>query len=396
MEEAHEGMIVDPSATGESGCTACHDGTDAAGELRSACDGCHEEIVTNTANSLHTTQQGYFTAIEQRGGQYDGSAEPYFEARCAGCHTTCSQCHITRPKSVGSGFMLKGGTTLSAHRFFRTPDLKEQCTACHGTRVGDDYQGVLTNNPDVHYNQGMNCTSCHTGSEVHGDGTSYGHRYEVAEMPRCENCHSVTVDPTGEDCLLCHVNGVGVDPVEVPALQLNHAHHVAGSTTACDHCHRDGVPATEIPNAQCQVCHSQPYKNCSNCHDHTLEPGGFEIDPSTIQLKIARNPSPHRQEYDIAIVRRVGVGPETYANWGIDLPDYESKPTWLYSSPHNVRGSTAQTEPVDGESCSYSCHQSATGPDGVLLRAADLGEVGSPGYEANIGIVIPDEWPSGK
>jgi hypothetical protein len=393
MEEAHDGMIPTPSEFGPSGCLNCHDGTDDVGDLRSACDGCHTETVTKTSNSLHTTQQGYFTAIEQRGGEYDESMDPYFEARCADCHTSCGQCHVTRPQSVGGGFMLKGGTTLTSHRFYSTPDMKEQCTACHGTRVGDDYQGVLTNTPDLHYNRGMTCVSCHTSAEIHGDGTAYEHMYEVENMPRCEDCHTEDVAvSTSSDCAVCH-GDFTADPV-VPQALVHHAHHSETSGADCGHCH-DPVPTTEMPNMQCQVCHSQPYKNCANCHDHTLEPGGYEIDPSTIQLKIARNPSPHREDYDVSIVRQVAVDPDTYANWGLALPDFADKPTWLYSSPHNIRKSTAQTELVSGESCSYSCHRSPTGPDGVLLREADLGEVGSPVYNANIGIVIPDEWPGG-
>ncbi len=386
VEEAHVGVILDPSATGESGCTVCHDGSDAVGDLRSACDGCHTSEVTFTANSLHTTQGGYITAIEQRGGEYTEAMEPYFEARCGACHTTCGQCHVTRPNSVGGGFMLKGGTSLSSHRFYGTPDMTEQCTACHGTRVGDDFQGKLEGvTADVHYNRGMRCASCHEAAEIHGDGTAYGHMYEVAGMPRCEDCHGddVVVD-TGAGCSDCH----GDEGVEVPAASVQHAHHVAESSE-CAHCHRDKVPTEALPNLQCQACHSQPYKNCSNCHNHTLEHEGFDIDESTIQFKMARNPSPHREEYDIAVVRQVAVSPETYANWGMDLRDFESKPTWLYSSPHNISKNTEQTAPVAGESCSYSCHQSTS----ALLREADIGEPGTPIYNANIGIVIPDEWP---
>ncbi|MCA1788616.1 MAG: hypothetical protein LC667_01830 [Thioalkalivibrio sp.] len=391
MEEAHVGVIPNPSEFGNSGCLACHDGSDALGVVRSACDGCHSDIVTKTSNSLHTTQQGYFTSIEQRGGHYQESMSGYFDARCADCHTSCGQCHVTRPQSVGGGFMLKGGTSLTSHRFYRTPDMNEQCTACHGTRVGDDYQGVLTNNPDLHYNKGMNCVSCHTAGEIHGDGTAYGHMYEVAGMPRCEDCHTadIAVD-TGGGCAVCHVDGFGTPPT-VPQAAIHHAHHVETSGANCGHCH-DPVPATVMPNMQCQACHSQPYKNCSNCHEHTFD--SYEIDPSTIQFKIARNPSPHREEYDISVVRQVAVSPETYANWGITLTAFEDKPTWLYSSPHNIRISTLQTAAVEGESCSYSCHQSATGFEGVLLRAADLGDPGTPIYNANIGIVIPDGWPS--
>lgn len=396
MEEAHDGMFADPSAPGQSGCTACHDESFA----RSACDQCHEEAVTNTANSLHTTQRGYVIAIEDRCGcDFDAEGSEGFQARCAGCHTTCGQCHISRPASVGGGFPNIG--SYYSHRFRESPDMNEQCTACHGSRVGHDFKGEGEGNvPDVHRSSGMQCDGCHTKEEIHGDGTEYTHRYQVASMPRCEDCHSIAVDPTGEDCSVCHINGVGTDPVTVPSDLINHAHHVADATTACDHCHRDGVPATEIPTAQCQVCHSQPYKNCTNCHNMVAGPEGYDIDPSILQLKIARNPSEYRQEYDIAVVRHTPVDPETFANWGLTLPEYTSKPTWVYSSPHNVIRSTPQTTVAEGIGCAASCHGSPDGPDGFLLRETDLYEADGttrlPDYDANIGIVIPAEFPSAK
>ena len=390
MDEAHAGLITDPSAFGDSGCTVCHDGSDSVGQLRSACDHCHADIVTKTTNSLHTTLQGYYTAIEDRGGMLTQDMEIWFDTRCAGCHTTCGQCHVTRPKSVGGGFMLKGGINLSSHRFYRTPDMTEQCTACHGTRVGDDYQGVLTGIPDAHRNRGWTCLNCHSGAELHGDGTQYNHRYEVADMPRCEDCHAQdVVVNTAASCGTCHQG----DQVVVPAAAVHHAHHVADSSN-CSHCHRPDPPAVQMPNMQCQTCHSQQYKNCANCHNHSLSAGhGYDIDTPTIQFKMARNSNPNRPEYDVTVVRHIPIDPETYANWGLDLPDFVAKPTWMYSSPHNIQRSTAQTAPVTGQSCAYSCHQSPTGPQGFLLREADLAAPGTLLYEANINYVIPDAFP---
>jgi hypothetical protein len=323
--------------------------------------------------------------------------EEFFDARCAGCHTTCGQCHVSRPQSVGGGFLLIGGISLSSHRFRQTPDMNEQCTACHGTRVGDDYKGTLTGTPDVHFSRGRNCMFCHSGDEIHGDGTQYEHRYEVANMPRCEDCHSdaVIVD-TSSNCATCHD---GAETV-VPAASVHHAHHVADSST-CSHCHRPTVPDVDMPNMQCQACHSQPYKNCTNCHNHSIDGAhGYDIDTPTIQFKIARNPSQYRQEYDVAVVRHIPVDPDTYANWGLSLPEYSSMSTWMYSSPHNVIKNTAQTAAVEGQSCAYSCHQSPTGPDGFLLREADLyeedGVTPLVDYDANIDYVIPADWPAKK
>jgi len=391
MAEAHTGLIADPSAPGQNGCLACHD----ASEARSACDQCHTTAVTNTANSLHTTLAGYYTAIDDRCGCdfASGGYDDFFAARCAGCHTTCGQCHISRPESVGGGFPKIG--SYYSHRFRPSPDMNEQCTACHGSRVGTDFKGEIEGNvPDVHRTGGMQCNGCHGMEEIHGDGTAYNHRYEVANMPRCEDCHAddIVVN-TGSDCAVCHSGG---DTPVVPAAQKNHAHH-AGVAANCSHCHSP-VPTTALPVAQCQVCHSQPYKNCTNCHNLTDE--GYEVNPSLVQLKIAHNPSPHRSEYDLALVRHTPIDPNTFANWGLSLPDYLTKSTWQYTSPHNVLRSTPQTTVGAGESCSAACHLSADGPEGYLLREVDLYEADGTtplvDYDANIGLVIPESFPSGK
>jgi len=387
MAEAHTGMFADPSAPGESGCAACHD----AGFARSACDQCHADEVTATSNSLHTTQQGYIKAIEDRCGcDYDGlGVDDFFDARCAGCHTTCGQCHVSRPNSVGGGFP-KIGTYVS-HKFAATPDMNEQCTACHGSRIGTDFKGELAGNqPDLHRNAGMKCDDCHHKNEIHGDGTAYEHRYEVAGMPRCENCHSLALQSG-----FGHIHHTGQNP------DCGQCHHNGGST--CSDCHNDGVAFAfqyPLPNMQCQVCHSQPYKNCTNCHNLTDQ--GYEIEPSVIQLKIALNPSPYRDEYDVCVVRHTPVDPETFANWGLVFPEddthYYSKSTWQYSSPHNIQRETPQTAVGAGDRCFTACHHSADGPDGYLLRESDLYEMDGVtqlvDYPANIDIVIPESFPS--
>ena len=363
MDEAHTGIVRDPSTGGDVGCYQCHDQDFGA----TACDNCHESIAASTANSLHTNLWGEKAAIELRGQcTFEGSGyEDMFTNKCGGCHTTCGQCHVSRPTSVGGGFPKFGGVIYSAHGFNRTPDQTENCTACHGSRIGTDFNGDLEGNErDAHRNVGMKCEACHTAEEIHGDGQyagdHYNHRYEVATMPRCEGCH--------ED------------------LSSNPFHNA----------HVDGFVGNA--NLQCQVCHSQPYKNCTNCHNLVADKGAdkFDINPSVVQFKIANNPSPHRPEYDYAVVRHVPVDPDTYADWGLTLPGYLDEPTWKYASPHNVLKNTPQTTVEDGQSCGASCHGTPDSPEGFFLRESDLRDSGGlelPDYEANIGIVIPDDSP---
>jgi hypothetical protein len=357
MAEAHEGMYADPSAFGENGCTQCHD----ASFAENACDGCHSSAVDANRNSLHTRLWGYKKAIETRCGcTFEGGGfEAEFTAKCAGCHTTCGQCHISRPNSVGGGFPKIG--SYSSHLFRGTPHMNEQCTACHGSRIGVDYRGELEGNvPDVHRSEGsMTCEACHTKEEIHGDPSHteenhYDHRYEVANMPRCEDCHGSLESNSYHDA---HVG-------------------VAGA------------------NLQCQVCHSQPYKNCTNCHNLVEDGKGekFDIDPSVLQFKIGVNPrTDYRGEYDYVVVRHVPVDPDTYADWGLSLPNYLDEPTWKYSSPHNVIRNAPQSA-----SCG-TCHDSE-----YFLRETDLYEADGvtklPDYDANLGVVIPDDktGPKGR
>ncbi len=351
MDQAHLGMVQDPSAF------------DAQGAIP-ACQGCHPTEVDATRNSLHTNLWGEKAAIEQRGQcTFEGSGyEEPFQAKCGGCHTTCGQCHVSRPASVGGGFPKIGA--YYSHRFRATPDMNEQCTACHGSRVGTDYKGELEGNEaDIHRQRGYQCDLCHTKEEIHGDGQytgdHYDHRYEVASMPRCENCH---------------------DPAAPEMDNSYHNMHVG----------------TAGRNLQCQVCHSQSYKNCTNCHNLVPDPKAdgfekFDINASVVQFKIAKNPSPHRQEYDYVVVRHTPVDPDTYADWGLTLPGYLDKSTWQYSSPHNILRRTDRTP--DTGSCSAACHSTPDGPDGFYLRESDLYEADGVtplvDYDANIGIVIP-------
>ncbi len=333
------------------------------------CLSCHENSVAGLpainpahfSNSLHSQLWGEKAMVTQRGNcEFSGAVEEGFNLRCFGCHTTCGQCHISRPNSVGGGFIKVGGSSFS-HRFRSTPHMTEQCTACHGSRIGTDYLGdpEAGIQPDYHYGSRlMQCHDCHSGQELHGDGQStnasghYEHRYEVKSMPRCEDCHSID---TSNDYHEAHVNGT-----------------VAGA------------------NLQCQVCHSQPYKNCTNCHP---EPAGadepFTIDESEWAIKIGKNNNPARDEYDYVVVRHVPVSTTTYESWGLSLSEL-TIPTWKYASPHNIRKITDQTT-SDG-ACGASCHASSPTSVDIYLRETDLYDSGTPlpDYNANLPIVIED------
>ena len=262
-----------------------------------------------------------------------------FEASCASCHATCGSCHVSRPASVGGGL-------VDSH-VFGPPSMIDQCTACHGSRVGDEFRGMHRDaipdyEGDVHYLAGMRCPDCHEAEEMHAGAAA--HRYAVPQMPRCEDCHD-----------------------DVAMANEYHREHQA--TFAC------------------QVCHAQDYKQCASCH----VPTGVD-DPSWLGFKIGRNPLPEDRPYLVVTLRHVPIVPDTFEGWGYEqvLAQFDLSPTWKYASPHAIRLRTDRTAP--GDRCRDACHGTPATPDGWFLRQGDLDAmpVEAP---ANQHLILPNDRP---
>ena len=345
---------------GSIDCVECHDGDDEADDkddahegLRakpgeqpaSVCAECHTQTAT-MQSSMHGGLWGEKNLLAKRHGvsSYDDLpmvVRQGYEGECGKCHTSCGDCHVARPTSVGGGF-------IASHRF-GSPDMGNQCTACHGSRVGAEYRGQNEGfGADVHYVPGgMRCTACHTATEMHGDGTQYEHRLDVPG-PMCEDCHT--------------------DDAEANNYHTRH-----------------------WGDLQCQVCHSQDYKSCNSCHTG----GGGLQQPSYMSFKIGLNPVPGKRSYEYVLLRHIPIDPDTYAEFGTpDLAGYESEPTWKYAAPHNNRRWTDRTEVPEGGSCSTACHRTSDGVDGFFLRQADLDAMSPREADANRHLITPDGSPT--
>jgi len=328
-DEAHVGMTVDPSWGDQNSCAVCH-----------------QSISDRFATSLHATQRGYYKLFEQRTGftlESHPQIEEEFRNECGKCHATCGSCHISRPDAVGGGF-------IASHNIKRIPSVSNQCTACHGSRVGDEYTGGNEGfGADVHYiPNAMHCRECHEGAEMHGDGTLYEHRYEVANAPECVDCH------------------------EPAAGNVYHDTHGEDFT--------------------CQVCHSQDYKNCNACHV-----GGAGITGSSwMTFKIGYNPIPDQRPGEYVVLRHIPIAEDTYGPWeNTTTPFYSSLPTWKYATPHNIRRWTARTDTSGGLSCGAACHDTPNDVSGFFLRQADLDAMTSEAErQANQHLIVPDGPPT--
>jgi thiosulfate/3-mercaptopyruvate sulfurtransferase len=222
--------------------------------------------------------------------------------------------------------------------------MTRSCTACHGSRVGNEFLGKNEGVPgDVHFREArMSCVKCHESAELHGtteNTASAEHRLSGTEDPKCVDCHPTVA------------SGDGI---------VMHAQH--GDTLSC------------------QVCHSVTYTSCDGCHVAVSEKSGkpfFETEATYMTFLIGRNPiQSEDRPYKYVPVRHVPSSPDSYAFYGEDLlTNFDALPTWVYSTPHNIQRNTPQTE-----SCE-SCHENA-----ALFLTAD--KVNESELQANDSVIV--------
>jgi len=310
------------STHGKVGCVICHGGDSRNGKKEQAhaglvadpsegnCNTCHQDVAHANAISLHATLSGFESALEARGGNVaEGSPlATALENHCQACHTTCGQCHVSRPDELDGGL-------VSGHQFRGTPSMQYNCIACHGSRVGDEYLGNNSGIPgDIHWLKGgMTCSDCHS-QELHGSGKMLDTRYHNPDIVKCEDCHTDVWTNT------------------------------------------EGNPQHEqhLSDLSCQVCHSIAYKNCYGCHV-SIDPEGLPCrtsEPSVMQFEIGLNPLRScERAYKYVVLRHVPTCVGTCDYYGENLfPDFNSVPTWKYATPHNIQLSTPQNESCD------ACH----------------------------------------
>jgi thiosulfate/3-mercaptopyruvate sulfurtransferase len=144
--------------------------------------------------------------------------------------------------------------------------------------------------------------------------------------------------------------------------------------------------AGHVSAMSCQLCHSQPYKNCYSCHtqeDAATGLGYFAnnvTDPTRearkaqptdslppgdalMTFRAGKNPKfgivPGAKAY--SVLRHVPVDADvfTYTEEGTQLPglipELDALPTWKYATPHNIARQTAITTDPDGTGPQTAC-----------------------------------------
>ncbi|NVM23133.1 MAG: hypothetical protein HWN68_15285 [Desulfobacterales bacterium] len=329
----HEKVFVDSSIAedenhGKIGCHECHGGDPNDPDWKTAhigvakdpsypdpsgaCGACHADIAKNYNSSLHVSLAPFKKMIDTRANvdkAVYAKVDAARQTHCKACHSSCGQCHISRPESVEGGL-------LDGHLYQKTPPMRLVCTACHGSRIQREYFGKNKGIPaDIHRQKYFKCNRCHTADEMHGDGKDYSSRYQVENGPKCVNCHK-------------------------------DIYHGKSKNAKQHKIHKDRV--------SCHVCHSMPYKNCYGCHVSKDQPCPkfFEIEETDIDFKIGLNPlQSDRRPEKFVTVRHVPVDRDffkTYVENG--LTNFDKLPTWKMATPHNIRRHTPQNRTCN------SCH----------------------------------------
>jgi hypothetical protein len=318
-ETAHEGLVREPDSA-------------------EACEDCHADQAVTDQKSLHTNLAGYTTALAARSAPDTmDQLEVMRDNHCDKCHTTCGQCHVSRPTNLGGGL-------VAGHEFKQVPPMNLTCTGCHGSRIENEYKGKNEGvRADVHWIKGgMPCFACHSADEMHGALGEFNHRYAGLPTPSCQEAN-------------CHPDVAPGDGIQ----QHTDFHFEAMS---------------------CQVCHSTTYKNCYSCHVG-LEDGMayYKTEPSEMMFKIGRSPlQSEERPWKYVPVRHVPIDRDSFAYYGEDLlPNFDALPTWKYATPHNIQRMTPQNE-----TCG-SCHGNAE----FFLTADD---VDPDELEANKDVIVEE------
>jgi len=319
---AHKGVVKDPSYPDAS----------------ETCGACHDLIAENYRTSLHVSVAPIKKMADMRASSAKevlAKVDAAREFHCNACHSSCGQCHISRPEAVGGGL-------LEGHLFQKKPPMHTVCTACHGSRIEKEYFGKNKGiPPDIHRQKYFKCTKCHTADEMHGDGKDYANRYEVENGPKCLDCHKDIYQPKAKN---------------------PKSHWI----------HKDQV--------SCQVCHSMPYKNCYSCHVGKDKQGFkfFKNKASPIEFKVGLNPlQTEKPPENFVTLRHVPVDHTSFDFYVKNgLSNFDTLPTWKLATPHNIRLHTPQNKTCN------SCH----GNTELFLLEKDV----KPSYrKANKDVTVP-------
>jgi hypothetical protein len=194
-----------------------------------------QDVIDKLQTSLHFTGRGmeyWYEAAE--GGFETVTGVAYGSLSCKNCHVLAE----VSAEGCGSCHTLDGTTVEEVD-----PSL---CGDCHG-RQNKEVELGLT---DVHRTAGMTCVECHTGDEVHGDGTVRNSIFEGGIKAQCLDCHQ---------------------EADLDAAHGKLAHYTSSPGEG---------------DFYCDACHVQATVSCYNCHLESEVAGAGKVPYGAMKWKL--------------------------------------------------------------------------------------------------------------
>ncbi len=108
------------------------------------------------------------------------------------------------------------------------------------------------------------------------------------------------------------------------------------------------------------------------------------------------NPISPTRTYKYATLRRSLMAPDSWKEYGVSqLTNFDVRPTYKYTTPHNIQRWTKRTQVDPGKSCYNNCH---VVQEGTTFRNKELylfnSDLQSWEVNADQGIVVDGKLPS--
>ncbi len=182
--------------------------------------------------SLHGSRFGHITLYSKHLGGLETLTDiPAEELGCLQCH------HGSGMRADGTAIDTESYRPSCADCHDSTQgdpgpvDDPEVCLECHRRQAGE----LGAQLPDVHRDAGFTCTSCHTKSEMHGDGNVYSSLLAPgAKKVACENCHLDADNPAPKPSFLNPYHEIHAKRVDCSACH-------AKTMLVCTNCHVPGI-----------------------------------------------------------------------------------------------------------------------------------------------------------
>ena len=388
-------------------CLQCHlDSPPAKGQYRSqGCAACHFEY----------SPKGLYEGKDPTVSTTEPGHARFHKISSIPSRSTCVQCHRAFSLQTLSN---EAHEELEASKQIEpTNQIETQATVDTPEVIKSNIVNRIKNFPlfvekgqvikDVHTARGMDCTDCHTLSDIMGDGNLYSKQHEAVES-RCETCHgdgltypSISKITQANDPAIRvskHYKG-GANKVDdwmavsahnrkVNNVKVQNGRIVAiGKQTGKVHevpLVKDYLDAHSIPQHQsrleCSACHARWVVQCPGCHQSigpdpapAPESHFFDIGEPALMIgprgKVApmlMQPERHltvtdERANEIPILGRKGNKRGYYREWAFTNPHGTSGSNLAYAlNPHSIQ--------KQARSCT-SCHLS---PETLGLGTGDI------------------------